>query len=92
MDYSIKYLKEKYSNIKKNITKKEKKSSVDEITYLLMEEVVSDLEKLEIKSKKNIQGEIKFVCRLHSMRKNCKEFKKNDRACLTCIHFIEKTL
>jgi len=31
----------------------------------------------------------KLFCRLHSMRKNCREYRNNKNSCKTCPHFIE---
>jgi hypothetical protein len=34
-------------------------------------------------------NEVKLFCRLHSMRKNCREYRNNKNNCKTCPHFVE---
>jgi len=34
-------------------------------------------------------NEAKFICRHHSKRTNCMDYKNNKRACLKCPHFVE---
>lgn len=33
----------------------------------------------------------KLVCRLHSMRKNCREYRYNKKTCKTCPHNVRQT-
>jgi hypothetical protein len=35
------------------------------------------------------ENEVKLFCRLHSMRKNCREYRNNKNSCKTCPHFVE---
>jgi hypothetical protein len=32
-----------------------------------------------------------LVCRLHSMRKNCREYRYNKKYCKTCPHNVRQT-
>ena len=34
-------------------------------------------------------NEVKFFCRLHTSRKNCKEYRFNKNTCKNCPHFVE---
>lgn len=46
-------------------------------------------EKLLLSDVSLLSGQL--VCRLHSMRKNCREYRYNKKYCKTCPHNIRQT-
>jgi hypothetical protein len=56
----------------------------------IVECILDAMEKFKNANKHDVSSnEVKFVCRLHSMRKNCREYKNNKNSCKTCPHFVE---
>jgi 2-iminoacetate synthase ThiH len=56
----------------------------------LIETVIDAMEKFKnLHIHAVISNEVKLFCRLHSMRKNCREYRNNKNSCKTCPHFVE---
>jgi hypothetical protein len=51
--------------------------------------IVNDMQKQELTKQAVSGNEVKLFCRLHSMRKNCREYRNNKNSCKTCPHFVE---
>jgi hypothetical protein len=61
-----------------------------------MEEIKKEVETIDKSDKKlplsAVSGRSeKLVCRLHSMRKNCREYRYNKKYCKKCPHNVRQT-